>query len=192
MELIVSNFLKIYPNDEFLLETLITASISVGKYDAAFEMANNALQLYPKSLRILYPRAIALCMNASQRPECLQALNDFLSVAPEDHDKVPTCHYRKASYYMVKMDMKNMMKSYEAGLAAENKQLPCFLPYDCPCKSSLERIQMMMKLSESENIKKHAPFDTGPDLRHSTVICHRGVAGQKPVPLDNTRYPLSN
>jgi hypothetical protein len=27
---------------------------------------------------------------------------------------------------------------------------------------------------------------------YNKAICHRGVAGQKPVPLDNTRYPLSN
>uniref|UniRef100_A0A914YSU1 DZIP3-like HEPN domain-containing protein n=1 Tax=Panagrolaimus superbus TaxID=310955 RepID=A0A914YSU1_9BILA len=120
---------------------------------------NDDCWIYPKSLRFLYCRAIALCSLDDKTPRSLKALDDFLAIAPEDHDKVPACYYRKAFYYL-RNDKIKFLEAYEAGLASEKKQLPCFLPYSFPRKDLLERVYLLEK--DKQSGKKTTP--TGNDL----------------------------
>ena len=81
-----------------------------------------------------------MCIQVKPTENSIKALDDFLAVAPSDHDKVPACHYRKAMYYMGVSQMDKFVKCFEAGLKAERIQLPCFLPYAFPAKGMLEKV----------------------------------------------------
>lgn len=89
-------------------------------------------------------------MSDGIKPETIKALDAFLAVVPTDHDKVPACHYRKAFQYLATKNMKKFMESYETGLAAEKKQLPCFLPYSFPQKHFLERTYLSEKIMQDK------------------------------------------
>uniref|UniRef100_A0AC34F8D7 Uncharacterized protein n=1 Tax=Panagrolaimus sp. ES5 TaxID=591445 RepID=A0AC34F8D7_9BILA len=101
-------------------------------YDSAKKASNMAVKMYPQNLRFMYIHAISLCMVDTS--ESLKAFDEFLALAPKDHDKVPACHFRKALYYIFKEQRNNFVTSFKAGLEAEKNQLPCFLPYQFPLK----------------------------------------------------------
>uniref|UniRef100_A0A914Y708 CCR4-NOT transcription complex subunit 11 n=1 Tax=Panagrolaimus superbus TaxID=310955 RepID=A0A914Y708_9BILA len=141
MPVLLSKYLELHPKDAFLVEMIISCCIiRLNQKEFGLGFANCIIEGEPNSLRFLYCRAIALCLQDTQTPEIIKALDAFLALAPEDHNKVPACHYRKAEYFAA--FEKNYLKfkeSFEAGLEAEKKQLPCFLPYDFPQKHILER-----------------------------------------------------
>lgn len=63
-------------------------------------------------------------------------------------------------YYLgISNNNENFIRSFEAGLASEKKQLPCFLPYDFTNKNLLEKFYMIQK-SEFGS-KKQAEIPTG-------------------------------
>uniref|UniRef100_A0AC35GTX0 DZIP3-like HEPN domain-containing protein n=1 Tax=Panagrolaimus sp. PS1159 TaxID=55785 RepID=A0AC35GTX0_9BILA len=123
--------------DECLMELLIDTYIRLKDYDKAIEVADISLDVYPNHLRFLYIRAFALCMHETRTKECIEAFDKVLAIAPKDHDKVPACHYRKASYFCANNLKSNFIASVEAGLAAEKLQIPCFMPYQFPGKNIL-------------------------------------------------------
>uniref|UniRef100_A0A914R0R1 DZIP3-like HEPN domain-containing protein n=1 Tax=Panagrolaimus davidi TaxID=227884 RepID=A0A914R0R1_9BILA len=136
----IDEYLPKFPKDEYLLEQRITSFIDSKSLKDALITVDKALEFYPNSLRFLYLRAIALCTQDKQQEETLKALNNFLSAAPTDHDKVPACYYQKAIYYNNINNIPKFIEAFEAGLAAEKKQLPCFLPYKFHDKIYLEKI----------------------------------------------------
>uniref|UniRef100_A0A915DWB3 Uncharacterized protein n=1 Tax=Ditylenchus dipsaci TaxID=166011 RepID=A0A915DWB3_9BILA len=64
----------------------------------------------------------------TEREEMNKSFDAFLSVAAKDHPKVPCAYYRKAQYHIGNENTQQFVACYEAGLAAEDHQLPCFLP----------------------------------------------------------------
>uniref|UniRef100_A0AC35GYU6 Uncharacterized protein n=1 Tax=Panagrolaimus sp. PS1159 TaxID=55785 RepID=A0AC35GYU6_9BILA len=85
----------------------------------------------------MFDHAVVLFAQKPSSKDCIKFFDDFLAVAPVDHPKVPACHYLKAEYF--RRDDKNLSRAfYEAGLAAEKKQLPCFLPYSFERKELLK------------------------------------------------------
>uniref|UniRef100_A0AC34F8H9 Uncharacterized protein n=1 Tax=Panagrolaimus sp. ES5 TaxID=591445 RepID=A0AC34F8H9_9BILA len=113
--------------------------------------------MHPQNLRFIYFHAIALCMQEKPTEECLKALDEFLALAPKDHDKVPACHYRKASYYFVAKQHDKFLASVKDGLEAEKFQLPCFLPYQFPSKDMMMKIYSLGKIpgdKKNVNVEK--------------------------------------
>uniref|UniRef100_A0A914PXQ9 Uncharacterized protein n=1 Tax=Panagrolaimus davidi TaxID=227884 RepID=A0A914PXQ9_9BILA len=102
----------------------------------ALASANHALQLHPTSLRFLYWKAIASCLQEDDSG-CIEALDAFLAVAPNDHNKVPSCHYRKALHYGSRVNDALFVQAFEAAVESEQYQLPCFLPYQFPIKEDI-------------------------------------------------------
>lgn len=90
-----------------------------------------------------------------ENDECIQTLDKFLAIAPKDHFKVPASHYLKAYYYCNIEDVEKFMDSYEAGLAAEKKQLECFKPYKFLPKEMAEKCYLALKenLDDENNVK---------------------------------------
>uniref|UniRef100_A0AC34FWL9 Uncharacterized protein n=1 Tax=Panagrolaimus sp. ES5 TaxID=591445 RepID=A0AC34FWL9_9BILA len=121
MPALLAVYLELHPKDAYLLEMLISCNVvRLNQKEMGLEIANYC---EPKSLRFLYCRAIALCLQDKQTPETIKALDAFLGLAPEDHNKVPACHYRKAEYYAAyEKNFAKFVESFEAGLEAEKKQ----------------------------------------------------------------------
>uniref|UniRef100_A0AC34F9Z3 MYND-type domain-containing protein n=1 Tax=Panagrolaimus sp. ES5 TaxID=591445 RepID=A0AC34F9Z3_9BILA len=160
---IVRKYFSTYKENEYFLEMRISSFIGMNRCAEALGVADRALMLYPKSVRFLYCRAMALFSFGNNNADAIEAVDAFIDAVPKDNDKIPTCYYRKASHYNSVGNTKKFMESYEAGIAAEKKQLPCFLPYNYPQKHLLDRIYKHCKkeLSEKEvakNGKSKTPF----------------------------------
>uniref|UniRef100_A0A914PK10 Tetratricopeptide repeat protein n=1 Tax=Panagrolaimus davidi TaxID=227884 RepID=A0A914PK10_9BILA len=123
------NIFKKYPDDECLAEMACIIYLIIENFKDALNHIKVVLKRHPNSLRLIYWHARTLCSQEPRTEECIKALDDFLTVAPEDYPNVPACYYYKAEYYCRKKDYQKFVESFEAGLAAEKKQLPCFLPY---------------------------------------------------------------
>uniref|UniRef100_A0AC34GN69 MYND-type domain-containing protein n=1 Tax=Panagrolaimus sp. ES5 TaxID=591445 RepID=A0AC34GN69_9BILA len=139
--------------------------------------------VHPNSLRLLYCYAVALCQQEGQPPECIKALDKFLAVAPKDNDKVPACHYRKAMFYNYHKDIPNFLASFEAGLAAEKEQLPCFLPYFFKAKTLMEKLYMIEKQKATNlgtsSSKKSAAEHSNPRLEQFKLDLPRKILLRK-------------
>uniref|UniRef100_A0A914PVF7 Uncharacterized protein n=1 Tax=Panagrolaimus davidi TaxID=227884 RepID=A0A914PVF7_9BILA len=132
----ITSALKKYPHDPFLLEVMFACLSVIENKQGALDVTTFALELHPNSLRLRFCHALALMEFNDKKTEYIQALDTYLSMAPKDNDKVPECHYRKALHYG---SSSKFIESYEAGLAAEKEQLPCFLPYHFKAKGILEK-----------------------------------------------------
>uniref|UniRef100_A0AC35GBG8 Tetratricopeptide repeat protein n=1 Tax=Panagrolaimus sp. PS1159 TaxID=55785 RepID=A0AC35GBG8_9BILA len=131
----IDEALNNFPGDEYFLDLKIGRFVlSVPNRNVeALATANQALQLYPTSLRFLYWKAIASCLQEDDSG-CIEALDAFLAVAPNDHNYVPSCHYRKALHYGSRVNDALFVQAFETAVESEQYQLSCFLPYQFPDK----------------------------------------------------------
>uniref|UniRef100_A0A914P4H8 MYND-type domain-containing protein n=1 Tax=Panagrolaimus davidi TaxID=227884 RepID=A0A914P4H8_9BILA len=130
--------------------------------------------MYPNSLRFMYFHAIALCMQDELPEECIKALDDFLALAPKDHDKVPACYYRKATYYLSKEDNNNFYAFFKKGLEAERDQLPCFLPYQFPMKDMLMKAYIHGGMAEGPSASRQLKNILSDPMRKLMITENRG------------------
>uniref|UniRef100_A0AC34F9U1 Tetratricopeptide repeat protein n=1 Tax=Panagrolaimus sp. ES5 TaxID=591445 RepID=A0AC34F9U1_9BILA len=151
---VIEKYLSMFPEDKYLLEMQISSFLDAKQYVKAQQVCAKALELYPNSLEFLYLRGMCLCVDNKITEEAVSVFDKFLSAAPKDHEKVPACYYLKSRYFCVTKQTKRYLECFEAGLAAEKKQLPCFLPYIFPNKELLEKVFMheKQKLEESKQI----------------------------------------
>uniref|UniRef100_A0AC35EUM8 MYND-type domain-containing protein n=1 Tax=Panagrolaimus sp. PS1159 TaxID=55785 RepID=A0AC35EUM8_9BILA len=150
---LVEKYLKKFPTDEYLLHMKILLPMLSDECDVALIAATTALSIHPNSLALLYEYGVVLA--SLNNDECIKTLDKFLDIAPKDHFKVPASHYLKAYYYFNKEDVEKFMDSYEAGLAAEKKQLECFKPYKFLPKELSEKCYLALKenLDDENNVK---------------------------------------
>uniref|UniRef100_A0AC34FIM6 Uncharacterized protein n=1 Tax=Panagrolaimus sp. ES5 TaxID=591445 RepID=A0AC34FIM6_9BILA len=140
---LVEKYLEIFPTDEYLLHMKIIILMINFEFDIALKAANKALSLHPNSIPLLYEYG---CVLASlEKDECISALDKFLDMAPKDHYKIPTSHYFKALHFLNTENDEKFMDSFEAGLAAEKRQLSCFLTYNFSLKESIEKSYLALK-----------------------------------------------
>uniref|UniRef100_A0A915DTB7 Piwi domain-containing protein n=1 Tax=Ditylenchus dipsaci TaxID=166011 RepID=A0A915DTB7_9BILA len=64
----------------------------------------------------------------TEREEMNKSFDAFLSVAAKDHPKVLVLITARQKYHIGNENTQQFVACYEAGLAAEDHQLPCFLP----------------------------------------------------------------
>uniref|UniRef100_A0A914YWD7 Uncharacterized protein n=1 Tax=Panagrolaimus superbus TaxID=310955 RepID=A0A914YWD7_9BILA len=122
----VVRYLNRYRFDEYLFEMLIYSFMQIGELEAGLNFAENASKTWPNSLRLKYCYAIALCKQDNPCPKVISALDAFINTAPPDHEKLPSCYYRKAEYYGFMKNNAKFIESYEAAQDSEKRQLPCF------------------------------------------------------------------
>uniref|UniRef100_A0A914PVE5 MYND-type domain-containing protein n=1 Tax=Panagrolaimus davidi TaxID=227884 RepID=A0A914PVE5_9BILA len=119
-----------FPDDEYLA---LVAAYFLFNYkndtNAALNHIENVLKNHPEFEHLLYCKIRILNADDVKSDAFIKSVDAFLATVPEDNPRIPGCHYLKAGYYEVVNDKQKMIESFEAGLAAEKKQLPCFLPY---------------------------------------------------------------
>uniref|UniRef100_A0AC35G173 Tetratricopeptide repeat protein n=1 Tax=Panagrolaimus sp. PS1159 TaxID=55785 RepID=A0AC35G173_9BILA len=134
------NVFKQFPENEYLAEKLCFDFLIFinGELEAALNQIEMALKRHPKSLRLLYFYAVILEKQEPPSEKCIKAFDAFFDAAPKDNPNVPACHYLKADYYAIIGNKSKFFECYKDGLAAEKKQLPCFLPYNFKGKSAVD------------------------------------------------------
>ena len=133
-----------YPEANYFFELSVAANSFSGRYEDALYDANVGLERDPNNCELLCDRAVALRLIDNDTDEAIEAYRKFLSVAPNDHRKVPDAYYSMASCYFARNRSHNSIDSvneaYKRGEEAEKMQLPCFLPYDSTSKTLLKSI----------------------------------------------------
>jgi tetratricopeptide (TPR) repeat protein len=131
------------------------------RYEVSLYNSNAGLNIDPQNCELLYFKAAALRLIDEHIREAIKAYRTFLEVAPKDHRRVPESYYAIASCYLKRHgSMSFVKKTYKQGEAAEEMQLPCFLPYDSSSKTLLKAIinqksVLNTKLIPSINRKSH-------------------------------------
>uniref|UniRef100_A0A914Y0I0 MYND-type domain-containing protein n=1 Tax=Panagrolaimus superbus TaxID=310955 RepID=A0A914Y0I0_9BILA len=139
-------YFSMFPENEYFMDMQISSYLEMKQHEKALKIVGRALELFPNSLRFLYLRGICLSMEDNKvTEEAAASFDKFLAVAPKDHEKVPECHYLKSRHFYVTKNIQKYFESFEAGLAAEKQQLPCFLPYIFANKELLEKVFMHEK-----------------------------------------------
>uniref|UniRef100_A0AC35F4P5 Uncharacterized protein n=1 Tax=Panagrolaimus sp. PS1159 TaxID=55785 RepID=A0AC35F4P5_9BILA len=128
---------KLFPGDKCLAVMLCKYYYNSDYPKLALEHVEMALKRHPRSLPLLFWHICILYTHQPLTQKLINALQAFLAAAPEDHPNVPACHYYKAEYYAGMENMQKLVESFADGLAAEKKQLPCFLPYEFGGKRSM-------------------------------------------------------
>uniref|UniRef100_A0AC34FVA0 MYND-type domain-containing protein n=1 Tax=Panagrolaimus sp. ES5 TaxID=591445 RepID=A0AC34FVA0_9BILA len=149
----VSDIFKEYPDDEYLAEMMVFAKS--GNPKDALKNINETLKRHPKSLSLLYCRVQICRMQKPPTKKLVESADAFIALAPKDNPYAPACYYSKALYYFNLEEISKFVECFEAGLAAEKKQLPCFLPYDFEGKAMLEMMYGCIKSSKENNSKDH-------------------------------------
>uniref|UniRef100_A0A915E0I1 DZIP3-like HEPN domain-containing protein n=1 Tax=Ditylenchus dipsaci TaxID=166011 RepID=A0A915E0I1_9BILA len=139
-----------FPSDPFFLEMAIMTHTFQLNFEKALELVELLLKLYKTLADTAYYIKATIYARMDEpskreREEMNKSFDAFLSVAAKDHPKVPCAHYRKAVYHLGNNDDQQFVACYEAGLAAEDHQLPCFLPINFDPKYKLEKVYSMFK-----------------------------------------------
>uniref|UniRef100_A0AC35GYP0 MYND-type domain-containing protein n=1 Tax=Panagrolaimus sp. PS1159 TaxID=55785 RepID=A0AC35GYP0_9BILA len=157
---LIDKYLPKFPNDLYLLEQRVISHIGAEEFQKALTVVDNALALYPKSVQLLYWRAIVFCSQCNKSSEAIKALDNFLDIAPKGHNKIPECHYRKAKSYYSQSNNSKFIESYEDGLESEKKQLPCFLPNNFVYKPIFAKICDQLKSVKGNNKQSNISIST--------------------------------
>uniref|UniRef100_A0AC34F8N3 DZIP3-like HEPN domain-containing protein n=1 Tax=Panagrolaimus sp. ES5 TaxID=591445 RepID=A0AC34F8N3_9BILA len=131
---------KMFPEDEFLALMRHCAFETEKDAKGAMDNAKEALKHNPKSLSMLFIHAVAVEMEKGACDDTIETWNQLLAILPNDDDKIPAIHYRKAALFCSLNDTPNFLSSFKTGVAAEKLQLPCFLPNKCDQKSIYEKV----------------------------------------------------
>lgn len=134
-----------YPKAIFFFELSSALNGWLNNFPRSLYDANCGLEIDPNYTEVLYSKAVALRVIESNDPQqTINAYQAFLSVAPPDHRKVPESFYSIAGCYLQGKEPDRSIhmakQMYEKGQAAEEIQLPCFLPYKSNTKILLTPI----------------------------------------------------
>uniref|UniRef100_A0AC35FRV4 MYND-type domain-containing protein n=1 Tax=Panagrolaimus sp. PS1159 TaxID=55785 RepID=A0AC35FRV4_9BILA len=136
---------KKFPDDECLAEMTCFIYLYIEDFEAAFNHIEIFLKRHPNFLPLIIWKSRILRKLKPESDEFLKSIDEFLASAPEDNRHIPSCYYNKAFHYYFEKNIQEFIKFYEAGLAAENKQLPCYLPYLGRVKRIMEPLYMLSK-----------------------------------------------
>uniref|UniRef100_A0AC34FC12 MYND-type domain-containing protein n=1 Tax=Panagrolaimus sp. ES5 TaxID=591445 RepID=A0AC34FC12_9BILA len=166
---------KLFPDNEYLAETVGWNYLNDGNPRAALTHKYS----HPNSLPLRFGRAIAIRLNQGPADEYIKALDEFLALAPEDDPDVPRCYYFKAQTYYTNRNFELFVECFEAGLAAEKKQLPCFLPYYFEGKAMLEKfyiVETRKRTSIGKNDQGHRFEQIKTDPKRKILLCQNREA----------------
>ncbi|CAF1308891.1 unnamed protein product [Adineta ricciae] len=128
--------------------------------DAGLFNINSGLEIEPSNYELLYHKAVLLRHIRKDMNEAIKAYQQFITIAPKDHRKIPEAYYEMAICYMTDSHTPEVMmqwihKQYKEGKEAERLQLPCFLPYK---SEHLPFIQPFIDMTEPESNVKPTPI----------------------------------
>ncbi|KAF9934266.1 Stress-induced-phosphoprotein 1 [Linnemannia zychae] len=167
--------IKKYPNNKFFLEIRGCLYNFIKKYECGLRDFNRIEEISKDDVDNMYHKASTLRLMDRNR-QAIDAYTKFLSVAPEDHRKVPEAYYSLGTCGFMEnikgtINLDRITQHYEQGLNAEEKQIPFFLPYESTSKELLESmLRNFGKLSKdrSKPVAKIAdPF------RKELIVDHR-------------------
>uniref|UniRef100_A0A914PKU6 MYND-type domain-containing protein n=1 Tax=Panagrolaimus davidi TaxID=227884 RepID=A0A914PKU6_9BILA len=119
-----------FPEDEYLaLSTALFLLIYKKDAKAAMNYVERVLKIFPEYEHLLYCKILAVKSFDVNNDVYFKSIDALLAAVPDDSPYVPECHYLKAAYYCSIENKLKFIECYEAGLAAEKKQLSCFLPF---------------------------------------------------------------
>jgi tetratricopeptide (TPR) repeat protein len=166
----LSECIKKYPNNKFFLEIRGCLYNFINKHESALRDFNRVEEISKDDVDNLYHKAATLKL-MGRKKQAKDAYTKFLSVASEDHRKVPEAYYAMGLCSMVNGDTASIMRHYEQGLNAEEKQIPFFLPYDSTSKDLLALVPQITggtrKVKETPVVKLADP------LRKDLIVEHR-------------------
>lgn len=100
----IDKCLQKFPDDPFLLEMRSMCFMRLKDTKGAIHFLKEALKKHPNNVRFLYWLATCYSMDEDRFNDggqmLIKAWDDFLQVAPKDHQKVPAAYYRKAMAYI--------------------------------------------------------------------------------------------
>ena len=149
-------------------------------YECAMRDFNRVEEILKGDVDNLYHKAGTLrLMGDKWCEQAMQTYTKFLSVASEDHRKVPEAHYAMGVCALPNGSRDAVMRHFEDGLNAEKKQIPFFLPYDSTTKQMLE---MFRNIEQPNNVvKTKQPNEvvkvTDP-LRKELIVHHRRAVNE--------------
>ncbi|CAL8124779.1 unnamed protein product [Orchesella dallaii] len=157
--------LKMYPDNVNYFILLDDLYDCLEDHESGFTIVEKGLEKFPDNLKLLHSKAIHVGLLVKEEKDIKKAINavqDFLSKAPEDHPSVPEAYYLMACTYAGNKRRigsncpsdkdKGMIEHYfKLGMEAERNMLSCFMPYECLAKKSLETLRQP---SESESDSK--------------------------------------
>ena len=125
--------------------------------------------------------------NMERWKESIESFRKFISVAPNDHRKLPQAYYLMALATLDhSLDISEVQDFFNLGIISEKDQLPCFLPYESTQKEHLILIlktpfmtqkkkktnDQTMLLSENEERQKREEI-ANDKKRTSLILEHR-------------------
>uniref|UniRef100_T1J236 MYND-type domain-containing protein n=1 Tax=Strigamia maritima TaxID=126957 RepID=T1J236_STRMM len=136
MKILLKGSIEKYPKEIYFYRMFLSVLLSLKDYEEGLKQAERALKRFPKNCELLLYRAKHVQGLGKNSSRVIKAYEDFLAVAEPDHLEVPAAYYEIALVYSnLKMLHQRSAISgkvteyYHKGLEAEERQLPCFLPY---------------------------------------------------------------
>ena len=127
-----------YPKSIYFYELSSAIQGWLKNYEACLYEANAGLQIDPNYCELLYNRAVALRLIGTDNNETIVAYQQFISKAPNDHRKIPESYYAMGTCYSAiglrDRNVEKVKEIFKEGEEAEERQLPCFLPYQSNTK----------------------------------------------------------
>ncbi|KAG0257105.1 hypothetical protein BGZ95_005326 [Linnemannia exigua] len=162
--------IKKYPNNKFFLEIRGCLYNFIDKYDLALRDFNRIEEISKDDVNNLCDKAATLKLMGRNK-QAKDAYTKFLLHASEDHRKVPEAYYFMGLCSIENGDTDSIARHYEQGLNAEEKQIPCFLPYKSTSKELLELI--LRKIGGLSKIKETPVVKLADPLRKELIVNHR-------------------
>ena len=186
----LSESLKKYPNNKEFLYFRGSAYAFEQKYEEALRDHLKFLELEPENYDVLYFKAVDYRLMNS--PKAIEAYEKFLVKAPADHRKVPEAYYAMGACAFTRNELSDKAKIsnasqeaaskyYELGLEHEEKQLPCFLPYESNSKKALElclKPEMLFEEKKESNSSPAEKIKLKDPLRKELILLHRRTINQ--------------
>lgn len=166
--------IKKYPDNTHFLELRGCFYNFKKKYESALRDFNRVEEILKDDVDNLYHKAVTLRLMEEQWIEqAMQTYTKFLSVASEDHRKVPEAHYAIGVCKLSSENMDAAIRHFEEGLNAEKKQIPFFLPYDSTSKKVLEMLQNIKQPNKVVNKQPNKVVKMTDPLRKELIVNHR-------------------
>ncbi|KAF8977978.1 Stress-induced-phosphoprotein 1 [Entomortierella lignicola] len=186
--------IKKYPNNKFFLELRgclynFIQNHKPAKHELALRDFNRIEEISKDDVDNIYHKAATLRLMGRNK-QAIDAYTKFLSVASEDHRKVPEAYYSSGTCCIENRDTDRIAQYYKQGLDAEEKQIPFFLPYGSTSKDMLE---LMLRSFGGLSKGKEKPVVKLTDpLRKELIVEHRrGISDFSKI-ISNGKHSMFN
>ncbi|GJJ78459.1 uncharacterized protein EMPS_10818 [Entomortierella parvispora] len=173
--------IKKYPNNKFFFEIRGCLYNFKDKNEDALRDFNRIDEISKNDVDNVYHKAATFKL-MNRMNQATDAYNKFLSIASEDHRKVPETHYSLGVCSMMSRNKDTIAQQdtiaqhYERGLKAEEKQIPFLLPYE---STSKEMLELMLRTLGGRSKGKQNPVFKKPvvklvdPFRKDLIVSHR-------------------